>query len=176
MVGKLNFRLRYYGDPILRRRAGEVCEFGTSLREQADAMVETMERENGVGLAAPQVGLEKRLLVALTMETVDDSDAEPIAMTNPEIVHRSRDTNVLEEGCLSIPGVRGEVTRPDRVTVRFQDLDGETYTMEAEGMFARILQHEIDHLDGRLFIDYLSTAEKALLKPRLKKIAERYAG
>jgi peptide deformylase len=172
-VGKTAFRLRYYGDPILRRRAAEVREFGGALHAEAEAMVDTMQRESGVGLAAPQVGLEKRLLVALNMETAEDDDAEAIVMANPEVMHRSRETWVMEEGCLSIPGIRGDVTRPERVTVRFQDLDGETYTVEAEGMFARILQHEIDHLDGKLFIDYLSAAEKTLLKPRLRKLAEK---
>ena len=168
---KIKFSLRYYGDPILRRRAGDVARFDDALRAEAEAMVETMRRENGVGLAAPQVGLDKRLLVALNMETPDDGDAEAIAMVNPEIVERSRETWVFEEGCLSIPGIRGEVTRPAAVTVRFQDLDGETYTVEAEAMFARILQHEIDHLNGKLFVDYLSAAEKALIKPQLRKIA-----
>jgi peptide deformylase len=81
---------------------------------------------------------------------------------------------VYEEGCLSIPGIRGDVTRPERVKVRYQDLKGKSHTIEVEGMFARVLQHEIDHLDGKLFIDYLSTGQKTLLKPRLKKIAERY--
>ena len=172
-VKKQVMQLRYYGDPILRRRAAEVRVFDEELREEAEAMVETMFRENGVGLAAPQVGLDKRLLVALTMETPEDNEADPIVMVNPRVVHRSRETWLFEEGCLSIPGIRGNVTRPDRVTVEFQDLEGETYTVEAEAMFARILQHEIDHLDGRLFIDYLSAADKTLIKPQLRKIAEK---
>jgi peptide deformylase len=174
-LGKLVFRLRYYGDPILRRRAAEVREFGAPLRDEAEAMIDAMRRESGVGLAAPQVGLDKRLLVALKMRDADDNEADPVAMVNPEIVDRSRQTWVMEEGCLSIPGIRGEVTRAERVTVRYRDLDGQAGTVEAGGMFARILQHEIDHLDGKLFIDYLSAAEKALLKPRLRKLAEQSA-
>jgi peptide deformylase len=78
---------------------------------------------------------------------------------------------VYEEGCLSIPGIRGDITRPEKITVRYQDLDGATRTVEAEAMFGRILQHEIDHLEGKLFIDYLSAADKLLLRPRLRKIA-----
>jgi peptide deformylase len=171
----MELTLRYYGDPILRRRMPAVATVDARLREEAEAMLVCMERESGVGLAAPQVALEKRLLVALQMGSPDDSDALPIVMVNPEIIERSRETWVFEEGCLSIPGIRGDVTRPDRIEVRYQDLDGVSHTIVAEGMYARVLQHEIDHLDGRLFIDYLSLAEKMLLKPRLKKMAERLA-
>jgi peptide deformylase len=172
----MELTLRYYGDPILRRQMPDVATFDALLREEAEAMIDTMERESGVGLAAPQVGLEKRLLIALQMVDPDDSDAAPIVMVNPEILSRSRETWIFEEGCLSIPGIRGDVTRPDRIEVRFQDVDGATHTLTAEGMFARVLQHEIDHLDGRLFVDYLSPGEKTLLKPKLRKIAERMAG
>lgn len=172
----MELKLRYYGDPILRRRMPDVETFDEVLRAESLAMIDTMERESGVGLAAPQVGLEKRLLVALQMRSPDDSDAPPIVMVNPEVLARSRETWIFEEGCLSIPGVRGDVTRPDRIEVRYRDVDGATHTLSAEGLFARVLQHEIDHLDGRLFVDYLSPGEKTLLKPRLRKMAERQAG
>ena len=172
-MGTAGLKLRYYGDPVLRRRAEDVTVFDASLRGAADAMVDTMRDEEGVGLAAPQVGIEQRLLVALEMRTPDDDDAAPITMVNPEITGRSRETWVFEEGCLSIPGIRGDVTRPLQVRVRFLDLDGREHSVDAEGMFARILQHEIDHLDGKLFIDYLSPAEKMLIKTRLKKLAQR---
>lgn len=171
----MRLHLRYYGDPILRKRAAEVRAFDAELREQAEAMVDAMAREAGVGLAAPQVGIAKRMLVALQMEAPDDSDADPIVMVNPEVLDRSREVWVFEEGCLSIPGVRGDVTRPEGVRVRYQDVDGRSHVIDIDAMFARVVQHEIDHLDGKLFIDYLSTAEKTLLKPRLKKIAEKYA-
>jgi peptide deformylase len=169
----MDLTLRYYGDPILRRRASDVTEFTPELRALAEAMVETMRREEGVGLAAPQVGRDARLLIALRMEDPDDDEAEPLVLVNPEVVDRSRETWEYEEGCLSIPGIRGDVTRPLRVSVRYRDVQGRPHTLEADGMFARVLQHEIDHLDGRLFIDYLSPAEKTLLKPRLKKLADR---
>jgi peptide deformylase len=171
----MKLHLRYYGDPILRRRASEVRVFDEHLRKEAEAMVDAMQYESGVGLAAPQVGIEKRLLVALQMETPEDSDADPMVMVNAEIVGRSPETWVFEEGCLSIPGIRGDVTRPERITVRYQDVDGTAHMIDIEGMFARVVQHEIDHLDGKLFIDYLSMGERTLLKPRLKKIAEKYA-
>jgi len=171
-VGASVLKLRFYGDPILRRRANEARAFDDALRDVADAMLATMEHEEGVGLAAPQVGLDLRLLVALAMKEPGDEEAEPVVIVNPEVLARSRDSWVYEEGCLSIPGVRGDVTRPERITLRYHDVDGAEHTLEAEGMFARILQHEIDHLDGKLFIDYLSTADKTLIKPKLRAIAK----
>ena len=171
----MKLQLRYYGDPILRKRASEVHDFDPQLRAEAEAMIDTMYEAAGVGLAGPQVGLEKRLLVALQMEDPDDNEAEPIVMVNPEILERSPENWVFEEGCLSIPGIRGEVTRPERVRVRYQDVDGRSHEIEVDDMFARVIQHEIDHLDGKLFIDYLSMGERTLLKPKLKKIAEKYA-
>jgi len=165
-------KLRYYGDPILRSRAADVTTFDVSLREIGEEMVEAMVREDGVGLAGPQVGLDMRILVALAMQEPGDEDAEPMVFVNPEILERSKDTWVYEEGCLSIPGIRGDVTRPLTVRVRYRDLDGKEQTMDVEGMFARILQHEIDHLEGKLFIDYLSPAEKALIKPKLRGISK----
>jgi peptide deformylase len=168
----MELKLRYYGDPILRERVPRVEVFDDALAEEAAAMVETMHRERGIGLAGPQVGLRKRLLVALKMYDMEDVDVDAIALVNPEVLERSRDTWVFEEGCLSIPGVNGEVTRATTVKVRYQSVDGGEHTLDAEGMFARILLHEIDHLDGRLFIDYLSPAKKSLIKPRLKAIAD----
>jgi len=171
----MKLQLRYYGDPILRKRASDVHDFDERLRQEAEAMLDTMYEEAGVGLAGPQVGLEKRTLVALKMEDPDDNEAEPIVMVNPEILERSQETWVFEEGCLSIPGIRGDVTRPEKVRVRYQDVDGTSHEIEVEDMFARVVQHEIDHLDGKLFIDYLSMGQRTLLKPKLKKIAERNA-
>jgi len=171
----MELKLRYYGDPILRERAAVVETFDDELRELAEAMVDTMFRERGIGLAAPQVGLSKRLIVALQMSDDDDEEAEPLVLVNPEVVERSRDSWQHEEGCLSIPEVTGVVTRAETVTVRYQDVDGRDMVVSAGGMFGRILLHEIDHLNGRLFIDYLSDANKSLIKPRLKEIAARYA-
>ena len=95
-----------------------------------------------------------------------------LVLVNPEVVERSKDTWVYEEGCLSLPGIAGEVTRAVRATVRYQDVEGNPHTVEAEGMFARVLLHEIDHLDGKLFVDYLSSAQKSLVKSKLKQIAQ----
>ena len=171
----MELKLRYYGDPVLRERAAAVDTFDDELRELAESMVETMFRERGIGLAAPQVGISRRLIVALQMSDIEDEDAQPVALVNPEVVERSSDNWEYEEGCLSIPEVTGEVTRPENITVRYQDLDGQSMMVTTGGMFARILLHEIDHLNGRLFIDYLSAANKSLIKPRLKEIAARFS-
>jgi peptide deformylase len=151
----LQLQLRFYGDPILRKVCDPVTVFDADLRAFAEAMIETMFREQGIGLAGPQVG------------------AQPVALVNPKVTSRSRETWIFEEGCLSLPEIRGEVMRVERATVHYQDLEGKAQEIEAEGMFARILLHEIDHLDGRLFIDYLSAARKSLLKPKLREIASR---
>jgi peptide deformylase len=167
--------LRYYGDPILREHCTPVERFDAQLAEEADAMAETMIRERGIGLAAPQVGMTKRLIVAVQMKDVDDVDAEPLALVNPEVLERSKSTWEFEEGCLSIPGVVGKVVRSEEAVVRYQDVEGNEHTIKAQGMFARVLLHEIDHLDGRLFVDYLSSAQKSLVKPELKRIATELA-
>ena len=170
----MELKLRYYGDPVLRERSATIETFDDELRELAEGMVDTMFRMKGIGLAAPQVGRSKRLIIALQMSDVEDETAEPVALVNPEVVERSSETWVYEEGCLSIPEVVGDVTRPDAITVRYQDLDGQALSVTTSGMFARIVLHEVDHLNGRLFIDYLSAANKSLIKPRLKEIAARY--
>lgn len=168
----MDLTLRYYGDPILRESAKEVEVFDDELARLGSEMVEIMHRERGIGLAAPQVGMSRRVIVALAMRDTEDVEAEAVVMVNPEILGRASDTWVLEEGCLSIPGVNGEVTRATGVRVRYRDVDGGEHVVDAVGMFARILLHEIDHLDGRLFIDYLSPARKSLIKPALRAIAD----
>lgn len=171
----MRLELRYYGDPILREKCAPVEQFDRELAEVAQAMVDTMFRERGIGLAAPQVGMTKRLIVALQMKDSDDADAEPLVLVNPRVLERSKSTWEFEEGCLSIPGVVGRVVRSQEATVAYQDVEGNELTVEASGMFARILLHEIDHLDGRLFVDYLSSAQKSLIKPELKRIAAELA-
>jgi peptide deformylase len=171
----MKLELRYYGDPILRKHCTPVERFDAQLAEEADAMAETMFRERGIGLAAPQVGMTKRLIVAVQMKDVDDVEAEPLALVNPEVLERSKSTWEFEEGCLSIPGVVGKVVRSEEAVVRYQDVEGNEHTIKAQGMFARVLLHEIDHLDGRLFVDYLSSAQKSLVKPELKRIAAELA-
>jgi peptide deformylase len=171
----MELNLRYYGDSVLRQDAADVEVFDETLAQEAEAMIETMTRERGIGLAAPQVGLKKKLIVVLQMKDPEDNKAEPLALVNPEIIERSKETWEFEEGCLSIPGVSAKVTRPVEATVRYQDVDGKQHEVRASGMFARVLQHEIDHLHGRLCVDYLSTAQKSLIKSQLKSIASQYS-
>src|SRR3989442_9950439 len=138
--------IRRFGDPVLRSPAMSVVEFDDRLRSLASDMRETMLAAPGVGLAAPQVGVPRRLFTF-------DSGEEEGAFANPEIVFRSEETVEAEEGCLSLPGIYYPVTRSLAVRVRAQALDGTPVEREAEGFVARIFQHEIDHLDGVLFLD-----------------------
>jgi len=170
MREKLN--MQYYGDPVLREVCEPVDTFDDDLREFAESMIETMREEQGIGLAAPQVGSRTRLIVALQMKDVDDIDAPPIILVNPRVMSRSRETWTFDEGCLSIPGVSAPVIRPKEVEVEYQDLNGERKTVKDDHIFGRIMLHEIDHLNGVLFVDYLSSAQKSLIKSRLKKLSE----
>ena len=145
--------IRTFGDPVLRSPALDVVEFDARLTTLADDMRETMMAAPGVGLAAPQVGVPRRLFTF-------DSGEESGAYANPEIVWRSEEIQEGEEGCLSIPGVYFPVTRAMKVKVRAQDLDGSSIEHEAEGFLARIFQHEIDHLAGVLFVDRLEAEHR----------------
>ncbi|NIM20747.1 MAG: peptide deformylase [Candidatus Latescibacteria bacterium] len=169
----MKLTLRYYGDSVLREVASPVEDFDEGLRELAEAMMEIMVTENGIGLAAPQVGVGKRLIVARRMRGLDDFDAPPMALVNPEIVGVSKETWTYEEGCLSLPGISAPIVRPQSVEVRYQDLDGQIHTVSDSSLFGRILLHEIDHLDGRLCIDYISSAQKSLIKSQLKNIKQQ---
>jgi peptide deformylase len=141
-------QVRQYPDPVLRMRAHEVEEFDDDLRQLAERMTGLMGEAAGVGLAANQVGVLRRMFVF--QPTVED---EARAMVNPEIVERSDETELDDEGCLSMQGVLVPVERNLRVTIEARDLDGEEFRLELEGMGARIVQHELDHLDGTLIID-----------------------
>lgn len=164
--------IKVYGEPILRNVASPVEQFDEELANLARAMIDTMIAERGIGLAAPQVGVGKRLIVARQMNDIDDSDAPPLILVNPLITAVSKETWSCEEGCLSLPGIAGEVIRPKEIELTFQELDGTARQLTAGGMFARVLQHEIDHLDGKLFIDYLSSANKSLAKSKLKQLSQ----
>jgi len=156
-------KLVYYGDPILRATASEVTTFDKALRETARRMSELMVKHKGVGLAAPQVGLDMRLIVLRF---------PPHEMVNPTIIERSKKTVLDEEGCLSIPGVVAHVKRAYRVFVSYYDLKGSAHTLTMYARSARVLQHEEDHLDGVLFIDHLPHARRMLLKSKLARISE----
>ncbi len=163
-----SFGIRKYGDRVLRGKGAVVKEFGSELKALFERMERTMIAARGVGLAAPQIGLSKQ--IAIVNPEPEDS-AKLIKMINPRVVASSKETVKIEEGCLSVPGVRGDVARPERVTVVYQDESGAERTLEAEGMLARIVQHELDHLNGVLFIDRLSFAKRSLIKAKLKTLA-----
>lgn len=176
-----------FGNPVLRRKSQTIAEITDEIRQLAANMTVTMfEHETrGVGLAAPQVGVHVRLITMATHEAGDElppnaSPGErllgarmPVALINPEIVAVSESTAVAVEGCLSVPGIEGEVRRPAAVLLNAQTLDGETIKIECGGLLARCLQHEIDHLDGVLFVDRLDEETKKELESRLRDLEKR---
>lgn len=169
-----------YGAPVLRRRAEEIDLEGdlSWLGELIDDMYETLYNAHGVGLAAPQVGESLRLFIADATAYADqDEEMEPLrdfkeVFINPEILEEEGDEWSFEEGCLSIPGIREEVNRPPIVRIRYYDRDLELKDKRYQGMAARIVQHEYDHIDGILFTDHLRPLKKRLLKRKLKEISQ----
>src|ERR687885_1266718 len=147
--------IRRFGDPVLKSRATPVDRFDDSLRQLCSRMAGIMNDAIGVGLAAPQLGISQRLLVYRV-----GSDAPMIALVNPEVEWRSAEEETLEEGCLSIPGVSVDVDRPVHVRVRARDEQGEERLVEASGLEARVIQHELDHLDGVLILDRTSRDQR----------------
>jgi len=160
--------IRVYGDDVLRRPAEKVTRFDEELAKLVRDMAETMYSAPGIGLAAPQVGVSQRVMVVDISH--DDQKDTLYALINPEVVDLSADTDRLEEGCLSIPGVNESVVRPLRVKIRAQDVTGKEVEIEAEGLLARCFQHEIDHLNGVLFVDHLVPFRKKLIRGKLKKL------
>ncbi len=158
-------KIRLYGDPILRKvtkKTGPASLDPDFIKE----MVEMMYTKDGVGLAAPQIGVSERFFVYDVGEGLN-------IVVNPEILDKSKETSVGEEGCLSIPEVYEEIPRSDSIRVRYFGLDGKETKRELEGYEARVFQHEFDHLDGKLFIDYLSFVKKRLLKQKLDEIKKK---
>ena len=157
--------VRLLGDPVLRAKAEPVTEITPELKQLIDDMFDTMYAEEGVGLAAPQVGISQRIIV------VDPHEDETprFALVNPVLLEAGKETDRGEEGCLSIPGLKEIVERPFAVTVEGQLPDGTTRRIEATGLLARILQHEIDHLDGIMFIDRISPLKRKLLLAKWQK-------
>lgn len=155
-------------DPILKRKADPVEAVTPDIARLMDDMLETMYAAPGIGLAAPQVGVSKRVLV---MDVAGaEEEPRPIRMANPEILRVSEDTKTYEEGCLSFPDQFSEVRRPASVTLRYLDETGATREMEADGLLAVCAQHEIDHLDGVVFVDHLSSLKRGMILRKLKKL------
>jgi len=162
--------IRVYPDPVLRVRCLEVEVFGAELKKLAAELVETMHAAPGIGLAAPQVGVELRLAV-VDVTAGESKDAVHI-FVNPEIVD-SAGQETDEEGCLSIPGITEKVNRPAAIEVKAMDLDGNPFETGADGLFARAICHEVDHLDGVLFVDRLVGLRKEKVKRQLRRLGRR---
>jgi len=158
----------HYPDPRLRTRAAPVSEVDDALRRLIDDMFETMYEAPGIGLAATQVNVHRRVVVM----DVSEARNEPRVFVNPEIVSRDGDTE-SDEGCLSVPGYFEAVRRAERIVVRALDRHGRSFELDAEGLLAVCIQHEIDHLDGKLFVDYLSDLKRKRLRRRLEKLARQ---
>lgn len=168
-----------YGDPILRTPAERIPAVTPEIRTLAADMIETMRAAEGVGLAAQQIG---RALAICTVEVPAEYDTDeagtrkhpdlamPMVLLNPEITASARKLDHHEEGCLSFPGVRGDIQRPVEITLRYQDLDGQVHERVLRDFLARVVQHEVDHLNGVLFIDRMSAPKRLVLAKRLKRM------
>ncbi|SDW58809.1 peptide deformylase [Litoreibacter albidus] len=161
-------------DPRLKKVAAPVADVSDALRALADDMLETMYDAPGIGLAAPQIGIMDRLIV-LDCEKNEGDTPRPMVMFNPEVVASSDEQNTYEEGCLSIPEQYADVTRPADVTVRWMDRDGEACEETFGGLWATCVQHEIDHLEGKLFIDYLRPLKRQLITRKMVKLKREMA-
>jgi len=163
--------LTIVGNPVLRRRAEEIAEFDADLEAFAERMFEVMYEEEGVGLAAPQVGVSRR--IAVLDVPLEEGESWVGVLVNPRILE-TRGIQKGQEGCLSVPGLREEVSRADWLKVEAQDLKGETFTLECTELLSRAVQHEVDHLDGILYVDRLSPVRRRLLSRKLKQLAAEH--
>ena len=161
--------IRVLGDPVLRKPTKRVTQVSDELRKLIADMFETMYAAEGIGLAAPQVGRSERLAVV-------DVEGKKFTLINPEIVTTNGSPDKAEEGCLSIPDIYGDVERPAEVTIRATDENGNQYEASANELLGRCFQHEIDHLDGKLFIDYLSPLKRKAALSKWEKAKEEYPG
>ena len=161
--------IRVLGDPVLRKPTKRVTEVTDELRQLIADMFETMYAAEGIGLAAPQVGRTERLAVV-------DVEGKKFTLINPEVIERTSDIEKAEEGCLSIPDIYGDVERPFTVTIRAMNESGEQYEETASELLGRCFQHEIDHLDGKLFLDYLSPLKRKAAMAKWEKAKTEYPG
>lgn len=164
--------IRLLGDPVLRRKASPVDTPASELQSLINDMFETMYAEEGVGLAAPQIGLDLRLTVIDTKE----EGSTPMALINPVILEASTETEKGEEGCLSMPGLKELVERSTSITIEATDASGERIRVDASGLLARVMQHEVDHLDGVLFLDRVSPLKRRMLLKKWEKVRPQRAG
>ena len=154
-------------DPILRKKCESLEQVDNDVRKLMKEMLETMYEAPGIGLAAVQVGILKRLIVIDISK--DKEKRNPLFLVNPKIVHRSKETSIYEEGCLSLPGQFAEIERPAKCVLKYVNYNGNEEELKAEGLLATCIQHEVDHLNGILFIDYLSKLKKDMIIKKLVK-------
>ena len=154
-------------DPILRKKCEPLEKVDNEIRKLMKDMIETMYKAPGIGLAAIQIGILKRIVVIDIAK--EEKKKNPLFFVNPEIIYRSKNTSIYEEGCLSLPGQFAEIERPSECTLRYIDYDGKEQELKAEGLLATCIQHEVDHLNGILFIDYLSKLKKDMIVKKLVK-------
>ena len=164
----------FHPDPRLKTTCAPVINITGDLRKMADDMLETMYHAPGIGLAAPQIGVLQRLIV---MDCVKEEDADPapVIMFNPEITASSQESEIYEEGCLSIPDHYAEVTRPKEVEVKWIDIEGVEQRQGFDGLWSTCVQHEIDHLNGKLFIDYIGVMKRQLITRKMQKLKRELA-
>ncbi len=174
MVQKLELNLTRYPDPVLRKVSEPVVLFDEELRELVSAMFDLMYKQKGVGLAAPQVGLRKRILVLDPAGDRSAPQSRPLVLVNPTLVELSGAAVAFEEGCLSFPEIFAEVRRPERCRVKACGVNGEPFEAEYDGFESRIVQHEHDHLGGVLLVDRMSAADKQRHKAALQALVDSY--
>lgn len=161
-----------YGNDILKKKAKKVTEITDADIKLIQDMFDTMHHANGIGLAANQIGELRQILVVDVSEMEAGKGTKPMVVINPEIIAESDEESEYEEGCLSIPDIREKVWRPEKITLKYNDVNMNELEMEADSVLARVLQHEIDHLNGVLFIDYLSATKRTLIRGKLSKISK----
>jgi peptide deformylase len=161
------------GDKILRRKAKNVAEVDLETVELIKNMFQTMRNANGIGLAANQVGADKSIIICDLSQVEDYKHLKPMVFINPEMIYRSEEKIVMEEGCLSIPDIRCEIERPKIIKLRYNDTDMEEHEIEASDLLARVIQHEYDHIKGVLFTDLIDSIEKKKLKKPISRIRSR---
>ena len=154
-------------DPFLRQKSQDVDIVDNQIRKIMDDMLDTMYAAPGIGLAAIQIGIPKRIIV---IDLSKEEEKKPLYFVNPKIISKSNNNSTYEEGCLSVPGQFAEIDRPDRCHINYLDYNGEQQELNTEGLLATCIQHEMDHLEGILFIDYLSKLKKSMIIKKLSKI------
>lgn len=170
-------KVRYYGDPILRKKAEMVTQFDEALRQLINDMIETMDAHNGAGIAAPQVGVSQQFFVLRSYIDLGGGRltlSQPKVYVNPKLHSPTIEKCIDNEGCLSIPGIRGEVKRAWGISIDAQDEYGKPFTLTMQGYSARQLMHETDHLNGILYTDLMDNREKRRVEPHLKMLKRRY--